>query len=330
LRLVALCDSRRLWTNGAGIAARDWRRRFEEQAGPADLDRLTRTLLAASGRRVVLDLTASETVAARYPRWLAQGIDVVAANKIAAAAPGGGHRVLAEAAARGATRYLGSATVGAGLPVLSTLERLRDSGDRVRSIRGILSGSLGFVALRVQHGAAFSVALAEARARGLTEPDPRQDLSGLDVARKLVIAGRAAGIDAELGAIELEDLVPLALRGGDAAAFCARSTELDAPFGARRAQAEAQGAVLRPVGRIDADGRGSIGFEAVSADDPLARLRPGDNCVEISTDRYRDNPLVIRGAGAGREVTAGAVLADLFGLAGLAAPELGPAQAAAG
>lgn len=330
LRLVALCDSRRLWADGIGIAARGWRRGFDAHAGQADLDRLTRTLLANSGRRVVLDLTASEAVAARYPRWLAQGIDVVAANKLAAAAPGGGHRVLAAAAARGASRYLGSATVGAGLPVLSTLERLRRSGDRVRSIRGILSGSLGFIALRFQHGAAFSVALREARERGLTEPDPRQDLSGLDVARKLVIAARAAGIDAELDAIALEDLVPSALRGGDAAGFLARSAALDAPLAARRAQAEAQGAVLRPVGRIDADGRGSVAFEAVGADDPLARLRPGDNCVEITSDRYRDNPLVIRGAGAGREVTAGAVLADLFGLAGFAAPALGAVLAEAG
>lgn len=309
-RLVAVSNSRRMRRDARGLDPSAWSAALD--AGePADLRRLAATLVATDARcRVIVDVTASELVAAHHGAWLAQGIAVVTANKLAAAAPGDGWRALERAGGR----YRRSATVGAGLPVISTLERLRAAGDRVRSIRGVLSGSLAHLFLRVEQGEAFSVALREAHALGLTEPDPREDLSGLDVARKLTIAARAAGIAIGDDALAVDDLVPLALRRGDAHAFLERCAALDAAISARRRRAAARGAVLRHVGRVGADGRGRVALVEVAADDPLAALRPGDNVVEITSDRYRANPLVIRGAGAGPTVTAGAVLADLAAL----------------
>lgn len=312
-RLVALCDSRRMRLAPEGIDPAAWRCVLDAHGTPADLDAFERGFAAVpAGARIVLDLTASAAVASRHRRWLARGWHVVTANKLAAASGAVEFAALRAATGNHGSRYFASATVGAGLPVLRALERLVAAGDRVRSIRGTLSGSLGLMLMACDQGTPFSAALRQARAVGLTEPDPRQDLSGADVARKLVIAARAAALPLAPEAVVVEDLVPEALRTLPLAGFLADCAALDAAHEARRRAAAAAGRVLRHVAAVERDGAATVGVVALALDDPLANLRPGDNCVEIVSDRYRHNPLVIRGAGAGPAVTAGAVLADLI------------------
>lgn len=312
LRVQGVSNSRRMSYDPKGVDLERWERALDERGEDADLDRLVDAVARDPARvRVVVDLTASPAVADRHARWLAAGLHVVTANKLAAARGLGADRALRRAVAFGGARYLASATVGAGLPVLRALERLHLSGDRVRRIRGVLSGSMSFVLARLEQGAAFSTALREAHALGLTEPDPRADLGGGDVARKLVICARAAGLTVDPAQVAVEPLVPDALLDGGVAAFLARCEALDAAFAERVDAARRQGRVLRHVGRIDGDGHGAVGLVEVAPDDALARLKPRDNCIEVVSERYADNPLVIQGPGAGVEVTAGAVLADL-------------------
>lgn len=312
LRLVGLSNSRRTRVAADGIDPLRWEQALEQDGGPPDLSALADSLeFSGAPCRVVLDLTASTAVAGLHHEWLARGLHVVTANKLAAAAVDQEHRKLHAAALHGRARYLTSATVGAGLPVLHAVERLHAAGDRVRRIRGVLSGSLAYVFLNHDGTTPFSALLRRAHALGLTEPDPRADLGGLDVARKLVIAARAAGLTPEPARAVIEDLVPSALRGGGVEEFLAASTALDAPLELRRRAAASRGAVLRHVGSVTSDGVVWVGVIEVGSEDPLAQIAPGDNCVEIVSDRYRDNPLVIRGAGAGPAVTASAVLADL-------------------
>src|SRR6266478_677524 len=211
----------------------------------------------------------------------------------------------------GGTRYGDAATVGAGLPALSTLRRLRRAGDTLVALTGVFSGSLSFLFNAYDGTVAFSSLLAEARARGYTEPDPRADLSGRDVARKLLIVARAAGERLEEGDIEVEDLVPAPLRELTLEAFLVRLGELDGLLERRRYAAAASGQVLRYVARLER-GRASIRLEALAPDHPCAQLSGADNLFAFTTRRYHLQPLVVRGPGAGPEITAQALLADVL------------------
>jgi aspartokinase/homoserine dehydrogenase 1 len=265
-------------------------------------------------RRVVIDATASQETASRHAEWLACGYDVVTANKTAAAAAAPAWRALRNAASRGACVYGDAATVGAGLPVLSTLRRLRACGDALVAIDGVFSGSLSWLFNTYDGSRPFSALLREARAFGYTEPDPRADLSGADVVRKLVILARAAGRTLDADAVEVEDLVPAWLRRIDAATFLDNAEALDAAIEARRAQAASEGHVLRHLASLDASGRARVGLVAIDSSRDAARVSGTDNLFALTTERYRARPLVIQGPGAGAEVTAQALLGDLLAL----------------
>src|SRR6266478_4949510 len=212
----------------------------------------------------------------------------------------------------GGTRYGDAATVGAGLPALSTLRRLRRAGDTLVALTGVFSGSLSFLFNAYDGTVAFSSLLAEARARGYTEPDPRADLSGRDVARKLLIVARAAGERLEEGDIEVEDLVPAPLRDIPLDAFLDRLGELDEILERRRRVAAATGQMLRYVARLREGARATVRLEALPPDHPCAQLSGADNLFAFTTRRYQVQPLVVRGPGAGPEVTAQALLADVL------------------
>jgi aspartokinase/homoserine dehydrogenase 1 len=278
--------------------------------------------------RVVVDATASNEVAARHVEWLGAGYHIVTANKVAAGGSLAGWRTLERAQRRAGTRYGDAATVGAGLPVLSMLRRLRECGDVILGIEGVFSGSLSWLFGPTENRGQrplsiasplpiepFSERLREAHALGLTEPDPRADLSGADVARKLLILARNAGFALEHDAVEVENLVPEALRGGDAESFLHRATALDAPLAARVAEAHARGGVLRHLASLDRDGRARVGLRVLPRDHPAARLAGTDNRFALTTTRYATQPLVIQGPGASVDVTAQALLGDLLGLA---------------
>jgi len=284
-------------------------------ASGADLDAFTAHLLAAHlPHAVVIDCSGSAEVAERYADWLAAGIHVVTPNKQAGSGPLPRYRRIRDAAAASGARFRYEATVGAGLPVITTLRDLVDTGDELLSIEGIFSGTLAWLFNRYDGSQPFSTLVAQARAMGYTEPDPRDDLSGVDVARKLVILAREAGRELDLEHVQVESLVPEALRGGDIDAFMKRLGDNDDALLQRLRQAQARGAVLRYVAALTASGA-TVGLIEVPADHAFANLRLTDNVVQFRTRRYCDNPLVVQGPGAGPEVTAAGVFADLLRVA---------------
>ena len=263
---------------------------------------------------LILDCSANDAVADRYAGWLAAGIHVATPNKHAGAGPRARWQAIRDAGRDGA-RFRYEATVGAGLPVISTLRDLLDTGDELVAVEGIFSGTLAWLFNRYDGSAPFSALVAQARALGYTEPDPRDDLSGTDVARKLVILAREAGVALDLADGEVESLVPESLRASTAEGFMHELPQFDDAFAARHARARDAGRVLRYVARLDADGRARVGLVELPHDHAFAHLRLTDNVVQFATRRYRDNPLVVQGPGAGPEVTAAGVFADLLRVA---------------
>ncbi|ODU40719.1 MAG: bifunctional aspartate kinase/homoserine dehydrogenase I, partial [Lysobacteraceae bacterium SCN 69-48] len=315
LRLRALASRDRLWLCEHGDDA-DWRTRMQAAPSAEGLDMLATHLLDAHlPHAVVIDCSASDSVAQRYPDWLAAGIHVITPNKQAGAGPLERYEAIRAARAKSGARFRYEATVGAGLPVISTLRDLLDTGDELLAIDGIFSGTLAWLFNMFDGSKPFSMLVREAHALGYTEPDPRDDLSGTDVARKLVILARESGMPLSLADVAVESLVPDALRGADRDAFVAGLETLDAPMRARLDAARANGCVLRYVARLERDGKASVALRELPADHAFAHLRLTDNCVSFTTRRYCDNPLVVQGPGAGPEVTAAGVFSDLLRLA---------------
>ncbi|MDR1076107.1 MAG: bifunctional aspartate kinase/homoserine dehydrogenase I [Xanthomonadaceae bacterium] len=315
LRLRAIASSRRMLLEKRAIEC-DWREAFAGRHEPVDLDRFTEHLLAAHlPHAVIVDCSGSSAVADRYADWLAAGINIVTPNKQAGAGDMSRFKAIRAAAELSGARFRYEATVGAGLPVITTLRDLVDTGDHVTSIEGIFSGTLAWLFNKFDGQVPFSRLVAEARGLGYTEPDPRDDLSGMDVARKLVILAREAGRELSLEEVEVESLVPAGLRQADVEEFMSRLHEVDAAFDERLQKARAAGNVLRYVAQLSHGGRPSVGLVEFPADHAFANLRLTDNVVQFTTHRYCDNPLVVQGPGAGPEVTAAGVFADLLRVA---------------
>jgi bifunctional aspartokinase / homoserine dehydrogenase 1 len=264
-------------------------------------------------RPILVDVTASET-SPTLEAAIASGMDLVLANKRPLVTSSGHGKTLAKLAAARGRRILHEATVGAGLPVIDTINKLVASGDRILQIEGCPSGTLGFLFSEMSRGTQFSVALQSAMAKGYTEPDPRDDLSGMDVARKALILGRLLGYTGDLSDITVESLVPVPLRKLPLADFLARVSELDAAWSTRVSDAQARGEVLRY--RIIVTSKLlRVGVVAVNASSPLGALGGTDNLFSFTTSRYQTNPLVITGPGAGAGVTAAGVFTDVLTLA---------------
>jgi len=313
LAIGGIARSSRVVTDPEGIHPGMWRDRLgEAPEEPAALDRLVDAAMASSRRpRVFVDLTASEAPTLHYEKLLAAGISVVAANKRGPAGAGDRLRTLQRAARRSAGLYI-ETTVGAGLPILRTLADLVATGDRVERIQGVLSGTLSYLVGRAMEGGDFSGWVREAHAAGFTEPDPRDDLGGTDVARKLVILARTAGFDLEPGQVDVEPLLPdptwLDL---DEATFWDRLPELDPEMAERVERAREAGRRLAYLAEVSAEGA-RVGLREVAAEEPAWGLAPGDNLVAFHTARYAPNPLVVQGPGAGPDVTAAGVFADIL------------------
>ena len=315
LRLRALATSSKLWLS-EHRDSKDWRTRMEESPVACDLARIARHLLDTHmPHAAIIDCSASDEVAAHYPEWLAAGIHVITPNKQAGAGPLQRYDAIRVARAHSGARFRYEATVGAGLPVISTLRDLLDTGDELLAIDGIFSGTLAWLFNKFDGSVPFSELVRQAHALGYTEPDPRDDLSGTDVARKLVILAREAGLPLSLADVEVESLVPEALRDADRDGFMAGLASLDAPMLQRLEAARARGCVLRYVARLQRDGKAVVALCELPADHAFAHLRLTDNCVQFTTRRYCDNPLIVQGPGAGPEVTAAGVFSDLLRVA---------------
>ena len=315
LRLRALATSSKLWLS-EHRDSKDWRTRMEESPVACDLARIAGHLLDTHmPHAAIIDCSASDEVAAHYPAWLAAGIHVITPNKQAGAGPLQRYDAIRVARAHSGARFRYEATVGAGLPVISTLRDLLDTGDELLAIDGIFSGTLAWLCNKFDGSVPFSELVRQAHALGYTEPDPRDDLSGTDVARKLVILAREAGLPLSLADVEVESLVPEALRDADRDGFMAGLASLDAPMLQRLEAARARGCVLRYVARLQRDGKAVVALCELPADHAFAHLRLTDNCVQFTTRRYCDNPLIVQGPGAGPEVTAAGVFSDLLRVA---------------
>ena len=313
LRLRGIADSRRAWRgehDGNG-----WREKLDT-ASACDLDAFAAHIHAAHlPHAAILDCSASPVVAAKYPKWLAAGIHVITPNKQAGAGALGHYHAIRDAAAAGGARFRYEATVGAGLPVIQTLRDLLDTGDELHRVEGIFSGTLAWLFNRYDGELPFAQLVREAHALGYTEPDARDDLSGTDVARKLVILAREAGYPLSLADVEVESLIPDALAKVSAQEFLDRLGEFDGAMRERFARAKANGHVLRYVAAFDRSGKASVGLRELPQSHAFAHLQLTDNIVLFSTRRYCDNPLVVQGPGAGPEVTAAGVFADLLRVA---------------
>jgi len=285
---------------------------------PTDWAALNSKLVAAAkaggGVPVVADVTASPAVQELYETWLKEGISVVAANKgIFAGDEKKYEALLAAAKAEPQARLLHETTVGAGLPVLSTIKGLVDSSNKVTKIEGVLSGTLAYVLGEVAGGKTkFSDAVKKAKELGYTEPDPREDLGGMDVARKSVILARVSGLKGvELEKMNIESLVPESLRDCSVDEFLAGLPAFDDDFAKRVADVEAKGDRLHYAGAVDMGaGKVLVGPQGFPDGHPFNNAGP-DNLVSISTNFYT-RPLVVQGAGAGGDVTATGVLADIM------------------
>ncbi|TAL71405.1 MAG: homoserine dehydrogenase [Rhodanobacter sp.] len=300
------CDDAELNARHGG--AQVWR--------PNDLDAFAQHVRGNDGRHALLiDCSASDEVAAFYPHWLANGIHVVTPNKLAGSGPLKRWQAIRRACAESGARFRYEATVCAGLPVVQTLRDLLDTGDQLLAVHGMFSGTLAWLCNRHDGAQPFSALVREAHAKGYTEPDPRDDLSGRDVARKLVILAREAGWPLSLEDVDLESLVPEDLAALPRDEFLQHLTALDAPMAAKLAEAHAQGGVLRHVAQLDRDGRASVRLQVLPASHAFAHTRLTDNIVQFTTRRYCDNPLCVQGPGAGPEVTAAGVFGDLLRIA---------------
>jgi aspartokinase/homoserine dehydrogenase 1 len=314
LRVRGVMTSKRMHLADGAIPLARWRDAFSARNEEADLSKFAQHVHADHlPHAIIIDCSASADVAARYPAWLASGIHIVTPNKRANSADLEFYARLHEARRQGNAHYLYEATVGAGLPVIQTLRDLRDTGDQIRRIEGILSGTLAYLFNVWDGSEPFSSLVRTAKAKGYTEPDPRDDLSGTDFARKLIILGREMGLKLELGDVQLEALAPPALAGCSIEEFLDRLPEFDAPMAERLKAAHSRNRVLRYVGSLDAaTGKASVGLIELERSHTFANINLTDNVVRFLTQRYNQNPLVVQGPGAGPEVTAGGVFADVL------------------
>lgn len=303
LELAYVADSRQACCPRSALAG-DARPR--PVCAAAALDALP-ARLGHGATRIIIDATASDAVASAHPGWLEQGVHVVTACKLGQGGPLSRWNAIRDACQASGAHYGDRATVGAGLPLLDSLRALRAGGDHIHAIAGVLSGSLAWLLDRFDGKRPFSELLQEARAAGYTEPDPRIDLSGEDVRRKLLILARSIGVPLEVDDVAATPLLPQGT-----------TAMQDEWMSSSRKAARSRWSRLRYVARlqcVEGAWRATCGMEALTIEDPLCDGRGADNQVAIWSDRYSDRPLLIQGPGAGAGVTAAALLDDVLQIA---------------
>ncbi|GJP81058.1 hypothetical protein CLOP_g11238 [Closterium sp. NIES-67] len=320
MRVVGIIGANRMLIDNRGVDLSNWREELDTRGQAADMVAFEASLMDGHHglpNTVVVDCTASSEVADKYPTWLAEGLHVVTPNKKANSGPLKEYLKIRQLQRELCTHYLYEATVGAGLPIVATLKGLLDTGDHMHRIEGIFSGTLSYIFNNFDGSKPFSQIVAEARANGFTEPDPRDDLEGMDVARKVVILGRECGLRLELDQVPVQSLVPEALQHvASVDEFMQRLPEFDHEMEAKRKAAEEKGEVLRYVGVVDMDKReGRVELRQYPRTHAFTQLVGSDNIISFVTYRYNVQPLIVRGPGAGAEVTAGGVFSDLLRLA---------------
>jgi aspartokinase/homoserine dehydrogenase 1 len=315
INVVGIANSRRMIINRDGIDLKDYRRLLAESSLEASsqtyTDEIIRTNIFNS---VFVDCTASHDVAQTYQKLLDANVSVVAANKIAASSDYDSYDRLKKTARRRGIKFLYETNVGAGLPIISTIGSLVKSGDRISRIEAVVSGTLNYIFDVMSADVPLSKAIKMACEAGYAEPDPRIDLSGMDVVRKLVILAREAEYSIEQSDVEKNLFIPDKYFEGSLEEFWAHIPELDAQFEAERKRLEEKGLRWRFVAEFDR-GKATVGLREVAPDNSFYNLSGSNNVISLTTERYKEHPMQIKGYGAGASVTAAGVFADLISIA---------------
>ncbi len=314
IRIRGIATSKKMLLSEAGIDLSNWRNEFSAKSVAYNEDVFLSHINAAYYPHAVLvDCTSSEERSRQYRKYIEMGFNVITPNKKAGSGPYDYYEKLMALSQRTGRKFLYETTVGAGLPVICTLKDLRETGDTVYRIEGMVSGTLAWLFSMYDGSMPFSSLVLKAKEQGFTEPDPRDDLSGMDVARKTVILARELGYRTEVSDIDVESLVPEELRNVPKDEFMKRLPELDEHIKELYDSAAAKDMKLRYVGKVE-DGVCSVSLAAYPADHPFSTASGTDNVIAFTTARYNKEPLVIKGPGAGPEVTAGGVFADILRL----------------
>ena len=313
IKVTGLANSTKMLFNESGIDLENWKEKLLASEDDMDASTFINKMKELNlSNTIFVDNTASEKISSYYEAILDSSISISTPNKIATSSAYLQYQRLKNIANKRGVQFMYETNVGAGLPVISTLNDLINSGDQILKIEGVLSGSLSFIFNSFNGTAKFSAIVKQARDLGYTEPDPRIDLNGIDIRRKLIILARETGMDMETDDVEIENVLPEACqKASTIQAFFREMEKADDQFELKRINAEKHGKVLRMIARLD-QGKASIGLEAVDQSHPFYFLDGSDNMIVFTTKRYRDRPLVIRGPGAGAEVTAAGVFAEII------------------